>query len=52
MEDCTYFFICNGPLRMDADPATGRPAYEVSCADVVAMHAKATASDGLQKSIA
>ena len=52
LEDCTYFFICNGPLRIDADPATGRAGYEVSCADIVAMHAKASAGNTPQKSMA
>ena len=36
LEDCVYFFLCNGPLRMDADEAAGTPAYEITCADVIA----------------
>lgn len=39
LEDCVYFFLCNGPIRMDGDPASGRPGYEVTCQTVMASHA-------------
>ena len=41
LEDCVYFFLCNGPIRMDADETAGTPAYEVTCAQVMASDARA-----------
>jgi anti-sigma factor ChrR (cupin superfamily) len=43
LEDCVYFLVCNGPIRMDGDAAAGRPPYEVTCADVIATDARANA---------
>jgi anti-sigma factor ChrR (cupin superfamily) len=43
LEDCVYFLVCNGPIRMDGDAAAGRPAYEVTCVDVIATDARAPA---------
>ena len=43
LEDCVYFFLSNGPIRMDANAATGTPAYEVTCAAVIANDAKTAA---------
>jgi anti-sigma factor ChrR (cupin superfamily) len=44
LEDCVYFFLCNGPVRIDADAAAGTPAYEIGVADIVAADARAEAA--------
>jgi len=44
LEDCVYFFISNGRVRIEADPATGTPAYEIGVADIVAADEKARAA--------
>ena len=44
LEDCVYFFLCNGPVRIDADEAAGTPAYEIGVADIVAADDKARAA--------
>jgi hypothetical protein len=43
LEDCVYFFISNGPVRIDADEAAGTPAYEIGVRDIVAADAMAPA---------
>lgn len=44
LEDCVYFFISNGRVRIEADAATGTPAYEIGVADIVAADEKARAA--------
>ena len=44
LEDCVYFFISNGRVRIEADEATGTPAYEIGVADIVAADEKARAA--------
>jgi anti-sigma factor ChrR (cupin superfamily) len=44
LEDCVYFFLCNGPVRIDADAAAGTPAYEIGVADIIAADEKARAA--------
>ena len=43
LEDCIYFFLCNGPVRIAADEAAGTPAYEITVADIIAADAMAPA---------
>jgi quercetin dioxygenase-like cupin family protein len=40
LEDAVYFFVCNGPIRMDGDESAGRPPYEVTCENVIATDAR------------
>jgi anti-sigma factor ChrR (cupin superfamily) len=44
LEDCVYFFISNGRVRIEADEATGTPAFEIGVADIVAADEKARAA--------
>jgi quercetin dioxygenase-like cupin family protein len=44
LEDSIYFFISNGRVRIEANPATGTPAYEIGAADIVAADEAARAA--------
>ena len=43
LEDCVYFFLCNGPVRIDVDAAAGTPAYEIAVREIMAADAMAEA---------
>jgi anti-sigma factor ChrR (cupin superfamily) len=44
LEDCVYFFISNGRVRIEANAETGTPAFEIGVADIVAADEAARAA--------